>query len=399
MLKIKHLIPFKSLIQTQFAVLSTSALSRTEHDAPQGDAAVFRKSLHGVESEMTYGGALSFLRRNYSRDLSQAGLDLVVSGVPFDNAVTYRPGARLGPRAIREASVQLAELKPFPWGVAAFDDFGVIDYGDCFLNPHRPETVVPAIEAHADRILSSGAKMLTFGGDHFVTFPLLRAHARAHGKPISLIHFDAHCDTWPEEYSNDSSSSITSASSSSIIPSSFSTSSSNTTTHADGLPPVRIDHGSMFYRAVKEGIVDPRRSVQIGLRTWNDDTLGFNILDAPFVHRHGVSGVIDSLRRLFSAHQHDPLPVYVTFDIDCLDPAFAPGTGTPVPGGLSSAQALEIVRALASDALLPLIPIVGADVVEVSPPYDVSELTALAAAHIAFDLLNVFRVHKLKKSK
>ena len=343
-------------------------------DQLKGDSGVFRESIFGVESEMTYGGALSFLRRKYSRDLSAPGLDLVVSGVPFDNAVTYRPGARLGPRGIRAASVQLAELKPFPWGVDPFEDFGVIDYGDCFLNPHRPESIIPDIVAHASRILSSGAKMLTFGGDHFVTYPLLRAHAARHGAPLSLIHFDAHCDTWPEELLFDPAAP----------------------------PPVRVDHGSMFYRAVKEGLVDPRRSVQIGLRTWNDDGLGFNILDAPFVHRHGVDAVISRIRDIFSSSSSSSsfqYPVYLTFDIDCLDPAFAPGTGTPVPGGLSSAQALEIIRALAGPQLIDHVRLIGADVVEVSPPFDVSELTSLAAAHIATDLLNVFRVQKLHHDK
>jgi agmatinase len=352
----------RSLVTTVRRGLANDAGS-----ASGGDAAVFREGLYGVEPEMTYGGALSFLRRKYSRDLSQPGVDLVVSGVPFDNAVTYRPGARLGPRGIRAASVQLAELKPFPWGENPFDDFGVIDYGDCFLVPHRPETIIADIEAHATRILASGAKMLTFGGDHFVTYPLLRAHAARYGAPLSLIHFDAHCDTWPEELDYD----------------------------PQAPPPVRIDHGSMFYRAVKEGLVDPRRSVQIGLRTWNDDYLGFHILDAPTVHRIGVAQVLDTLRHLFSQPTARGQPVYLTFDIDCLDPAFAPGTGTPVPGGLTSAQCLEIIRALGRDPLLSHIRLVGADVVEVSPPFDVSELTSLAAAHIACDLLNVFRQHKL----
>src|SRR3989338_11502792 len=137
-----------SLLSSRCSHRALSISLPPSQDQLKGDSGVFRESIFGVESEMTYGGALSFLRRKYSRDLSAPGLDLVVSGVPFDNAVTYRPGARLGPRGIRAASVQPAELKPFPWGVDPFDDFGVIDFGDCYLNPHRPETIFPLILPH-----------------------------------------------------------------------------------------------------------------------------------------------------------------------------------------------------------------------------------------------------------
>ena len=187
--------------------------------------------------EMTYGGALSFLRRRYTRDLT--GVDLVVSGVPFDSAVTYRSGTRLGPRAVRAASVQLAELNAFPVGFDPFATLSVIDWGDCSLDPHHPESIAATIEEHATNILKSGAKMLTFGGDHFVAYPLIKAHAARHG-PVALIQFDAHCDTWPD----------------------------------DG---TRIDHGSMFLRGMREGIIDIAHSVQVGLRTSNDSDHGFDI--------------------------------------------------------------------------------------------------------------------------
>eukprot|EP00457_Paulinella_chromatophora_P010388 gb/GEZN01010488.1/.p1 GENE.gb/GEZN01010488.1/~~gb/GEZN01010488.1/.p1 ORF type:complete len:386 (+),score=40.55 gb/GEZN01010488.1/:37-1194(+) len=342
------------------------------------DKAFTKKNPYGLgQAEMTYAGALSFMRRRYSKDLE--GVHLTVCGVPFDNAVTNRPGARLGPRAIRAASTQLAELKSFPWGVDPFEDYCVTDYGDCFVNPHMPDTVVPDITAHARTILTSGTKMLTLGGDHFVSYPLIKAHVQHLGYPIALLHFDAHCDTWPDNLD-----------------------------WSEGVPPaVRIDHGSMFYRAVKEGLVLPKSSVQVGLRTWNDDNLGFNILDAPFVHEQGLAATKQRLKEVFRAGLAaqdkavcgERLPLYVTFDIDCLDPAAAPGTGTPVAGGLSSAQALSILRALANDAeLLQLVNLVGADVVEVSPPFDVSELTALAAAHVASDLIHVFRAHHLRDS-
>lgn len=310
-----------------------------------GDGAIRRPSLYGSQIENTYAGVLSFMRRNYSRDLT--GVDVAISGVPLDLATTFRPGARLGPAAIRAASVQLAELKPFPWGFDPFDDLAVIDYGDCWFDAHNPLSIKPSIIEHARTILASGAKMLTFGGDHFITYPLLVAHAEKYGKPLSLIHFDAHCDTWPDD------------------------------------EPDSLNHGTMFYKAIQDGLIDPARSVQIGIRTWNDDFMGMHVLDAPTVHEIGTTEVVKRIQSIVGDH-----PTYLTFDIDCLDPAFAPGTGTPVPGGLSSAQALNIVRQLES------IHLIGMDVVEVSPPFDQSELTAIAAAHIACDLLCVLRNRK-----
>jgi agmatinase len=165
--------------------------------AQNGDQAFRRTNTTlGRWGEMTYGGALSFLRRSYSRDLQ--GVDVAVTGVPYDNAVTFRPGCRLGPQAIRAASVQLAELKAFPFGFDPFDTLSVVDYGDVQLDPHHPDTVRPAIEAHADAILASGAKLLTLGGDHSIAYPLLKAHAKKYG-PVALIQFDAHCDTWDDD--------------------------------------------------------------------------------------------------------------------------------------------------------------------------------------------------------
>ncbi len=310
-----------------------------------GDGAIRREGPYGSSPEHTYSGVLSFMRRKYTRDL--AGADVVVSGVPLDIATTFRPGARLGPAAIRAASVQLAELKLFPWGFDPFEDLAVIDYGDCWFDAHNPLTIPASIVEHACTILSSGARMLTFGGDHFITYPLLKAHAEKLGAPLSLIHFDAHCDTWSDE-------------------------------NADSL-----NHGTMFYKAVNEGLIDPKHSVQIGIRTWNDDFLGMNVIDAPWVHDHGPKAVLQRIHDVVGDRR-----AYLTFDIDCLDPAFAPGTGTPVAGGLSSAQALQIVRGMEPFNLI------GMDVVEVAPPYDQSEITAIAAAHVAADLLAVMRNRK-----
>jgi agmatinase len=311
-----------------------------------GDSAIRRTSLYGTCPENTYAGVLSFMRRNYSRDLT--GVDVVVSGVPLDLATTFRPGARLGPAAVRAASVQLSELLAFPWGFDPFEELAVIDYGDCWIDAHNPLTIPAAITEHARTILKSGAKMLTFGGDHFITYPLLKAHVEKIGKPLSLIHFDAHCDTWPDDN------------------------------------PASLNHGTMFYKAVKEGLIDPATSVQIGIRTWNDDFLGINVIDAPWVHAHGAQATLERILSIVGTN-----PAYLTFDIDCLDPAFAPGTGTPVAGGLSSAQALHIIRGMGP------VNLVGMDVVEVSPPFDQSEITALAAAHIAADLLCVLRNQKV----
>jgi agmatinase len=292
---------------------------------------------------MTYGGALSFARRRYSRVLDN--VDVVVSGIPYDGAVTYRSGCRLGPRAIRAGSTQLAELKHFPFGFNPFDHLSVIDYGDCYLDPHHPQSVFTAIERHADLIVGSGAKMLSFGGDHSVSYPLLKAHAKKYG-PVALVQFDAHCDTWPD----------------------------------DG---TRLDHGTMFARAATEGIIDVAASTQIGLRTYNDSDHGFEILTSPWVHRNGIDAAIDIVCQRAAGKA-----VYLSFDIDGLDPAFAPGTGTPVAGGLASWQGLEFVRGLE-----PL-QLIGMDVVEVAPAYDHAEITAIAAASVAYDWLAVLAKQK-----
>jgi len=299
-----------------------------------GDHAFRTKENLGDSYEATYAGALSFCRRRYSRDLND--VDIAVSGVPLDLATTYRPGTRFGPAGVRAASVQLAESIAFPWNFNPFETMAVIDYGDCYFNPGFPAKITPAITDHIRKIVSAGAMPLTIGGDHYVTYPILEAIHEKHGK-VSLIHFDAHQDTW-----ND-----------------------------DGQP---LNHGTMFTRAVANGFVDPERSVQIGIRTVADDTRGFNILNAPWVHRNGVQAVIDKALEIVGDNK-----TYLTFDIDCIDPAFAPGTGTPVAGGLSTAQALEIVRNLKG------VNFVGMDVVEVSPPYDHADVTSIAGATLAYD--------------
>ena len=311
----------------------TSTLDKNDH-------AITREDLYGTTAEPTYAGVTSFMRRKYTRDLE--GVDVAVMGVPFDTATTNRPGARLGPRAIRNASTVMAWEKPYGMSFDPFDKLAVADIGDCRFDHGKPASVPAAIEARALEVIGQGPAMLALGGDHFITYPLLKAHAEKFGAPLSLLHFDAHSDTWEDR--ND-----------------------------------RIDHGTMFYWAAKYGIVDPSTSMQIGLRTENPDTMGFNIIDAPRVHAIGIDSVIGEIRKCLGDR-----PVYVTFDIDCLDPSCAPGTGTPVCGGLTTHQALSILRGLAG------INVIGMDVVEVAPAYDVSEITALAAAHIAMEMLYLY---------
>lgn len=294
--------------------------------------------------EPFFSGALSFCRRPYARSLAKA--DVAVMGVPFDTAVSNRPGTRFGPRAVRAASTNLAWARCWPSAFDPFERLRVVDWGDIVFDYGHPEQVPAQIEAAITSVIGTaakpGIKTLLIGGDHFTTYPSLRAHAARYGQGLSLIHFDAHSDTWED----------------------------------DG---ERIDHGTMFRVAVNQGIIDDHRSIQVGLRTTNDSPMGFTILDANKVHRMTPEAVAAEVRRVVGNR-----PAYLTFDIDCLDPAFAPGTGTPVCGGLSTWFARECLRNLAG------MNIVGADVVEVSPAYDVGEITALAGATLALDMLCLF---------
>ena len=308
-----------------------------EDAGKQVDSAITREGFKGLSFENTFGGVTSFLRRTLTKDLT--GVDLAVTGIPFDQAVTNRPGTRLGPRAIREASALQSPDAPYGWGFDPLSEFNIADYGDLAFDYAHVNEFPAALEAHITGILDQGAASLVLGGDHYITFPILRAYAKKYG-PLSLLQFDAHTDTWPD----------------------------------DDLS--RVDHGTMFYKAVKEGIVDPKRSVQVGIRTHNEDTLGVNIIDAREVHVQGPVATAQKIKSILGDNR-----TYLTFDIDGLDPAFAPGTGTPVWGGLTSAQASIILRDLAG------INLVGGDVVEVSPPYDTTGATAIAGAHVATEIL------------
>lgn len=284
--------------------------------------------------------AFGFLRFPLNFQPYSSDAEWVITGVPFDMATSGRAGSRHGPAAIRQVSTNLAwESHRWPWNFKLTDRLNVVDCGDVVFAFGDAQDMSDKLQAHTEKLLESGKRCLTFGGDHFVTLPLLRAHTKHFGK-MALVHFDAHTDT----YGNGS----------------------------------KFDHGTMFYHAPKEGLIDPNHSVQIGIRTEHDSDNGFTVLDAGQVNDRSVDDMVAQIKEIVG-----DLPVYLTFDIDCLDPAFAPGTGTPVIGGLTSDRALKLLRGIQS------LNIVGMDLVEVAPAYDQSEITALAAASIALEMLYI----------
>ena len=303
-----------------------------------GDDAFRRENLKGTRFEATYAGALSFMRRKYTRDLT--GVDVAITGVPFDQAVSHRSGTRMGPEGIRRASAENAWGPVWPWNFDPFDTLAVVDYGDCFFDWGRKEAFPQTLEAHAAEVVNKGVELITLGGDHYISYPLLKAHAKKHG-PLALVHFDAHRDVEIDSGG-------------------------------------RIDHGTMFGHAVKEGLIDPERSVQIGIRTTfvGETTMGFCIIYADEVHNSTTDQIVKIINDNVGKQK-----AYLTFDIDCLDPSAAPGTGTPIPGGLTYHQAASIIRKLTP------INFVGMDMVEVSPPYDHAEITSLAASALVMEYL------------
>jgi len=292
----------------------------------------------GSEPEPTYAGALSFMRRKFTKDVR--GADAVVWGIPFDAAVSNRPGARFGPQAIRRASAIFDVDPQYPFGIDLFETLAVVDYGDCLLDYGNHQKTPAAIEREAAKILKHAGFLLSLGGDHFVTWPLLKAHAAIHG-PLALVQFDAHQDTW---FDDDR----------------------------------RIDHGSFVARAVRAGLIDPGRSIQIGIRTHAPEDCGIRIVYGHEVEEMRAADIAYAIHERTGGRK-----TYVTFDIDCLDPAYAPGTGTPVSGGPSSAKIFSVLRQLGG------IDIVGADVVEVAPAYDHADITAIAGATVAMHYLGL----------
>jgi agmatinase len=272
---------------------------------------------------------------------------VAVVGVPFDSGVSYRPGARFGPAHVRESSRLLRPWNP-ALGVGPFTAQQVADAGDIAANPFSIEQAVREIEDGARTLLDRAERLVTIGGDHTIALPLLRATAARHG-PVAVVHFDAHLDTWDTYF---------------------------------GAP---ITHGTPFRRASEEGLLDPSGCMHVGIRgplysdvDLEDDTrLGFTVVPATAMEDLRSSGVVDRI-----AARVGERPVYVSVDIDVLDPAFAPGTGTPESGGLLSRELLAILRSFAGMNL------VGADLVEVAPAYDHAEITGIAASHVAYDLVS-----------
>jgi agmatinase len=274
--------------------------------------------------------------------------DIALVGVPFDGGTSYRPGARFGPSAVRQGS---RLLRPYHPGLDTlpFERGQVVDAGDISCSPFDVEAVVSQIEAAADALLQGGGRAVAVGGDHTIALPLLRATSKRHG-PLALVHFDAHLDTWDTYFGQ------------------------------------RFTHGTPFRRAWEEGLLLRDHSAHVGLRgplygsgdLTDDAAMGFLQISTDDVARNGIDLVVRQLtQRVGDA------PLYVSVDIDVLDPAHAPGTGTPEAGGLTSRELLALLRGLDGRS------IVGADVVEVSPAYDHAEITAIAAAHVLYDLVTL----------
>ena len=313
------------------------------------DGAAVNESVSVADADMPLYGAMgmTFMQFPALTTLSQSDAEVVVSGVPFDMATSGRSGSRFGPQGVRQASVNLVwEGARWPWTFALDDHLKVADAGNVKFKHGEPQTLVDNLEAHISQILDAGKSALTFGGDHFITLPVLRAYAKKHG-PVALIHFDAHTDT----YSGGS----------------------------------KYDHGTIFHHAVQEGLVDTEHSLQIGIRTaYTVENHPFEVLDAAWVGDHGPAKTLERIKQRVGDKK-----AYVSFDIDGLDPAFAPGTGTPVVAGISIDCALKIIRGLQG------LNLVGMDVVEVAPAYDHAEITSLAGATLALEYLYVLAANKM----
>ena len=280
--------------------------------------------------------------------------DVNILGIPFDTGVSYRPGARFGPAHIRASSKLLRPYNP-AMDVSPFAAQQVVDRGDLAVNPFDIEEAIGTIDTSVTALGEDGASPLILGGDHTIALPMLRAMRKLHGQPIAVLHFDAHLDTWDTYF---------------------------------GAP---YTHGTPFRRASEEGLIDLERSLHIGIRgplysrhdLEDDSRLGFSIIHTDDYEVDGTRSIIERMRRRLAGG-----PVYVSVDIDVLDPAHAPGTGTPEAGGLTSRELLHTLRALAG------LQVVGADIVEVSPSYDHAEITGIAAAHVAYELLSVLAANR-----
>ncbi|MGN6682311.1 MAG: agmatinase [Streptosporangiaceae bacterium] len=292
-----------------------------------------------------FAGPATFARLPRIDEVDRA--DAAVVGVPFDSGVTYRPGARFGPAHIRESSRLLRPYNP-ALDVSPFARLQVVDASDIAVNPFSIDEAVAAIERAARGLLERVPHLLTLGGDHTIALPLLRAFAAIHG-PVAVVHFDAHLDTWDTYFG------------------------------------ASVTHGTPFRRASEEGLLDRSACIHVGIRgplfadtDLRDDTgLGFQVLSAPEADNLGIAGMVEAI-----ADRVGERPVYVSVDIDVLDPAHAPGTGTPEAGGLTSRELLGVLRSFTR------LNLVGADIVEVAPSYDHAQITGIAAAHVGYELLS-----------
>ncbi len=291
-----------------------------------------------------FAGLPTFARLPNTQSLR--GVDVAIFGVPFDGGTSFRPGARFGPEGIRQASRLLRSYNAV-LDVQPFDDLTVIDYGDLPVVPSDIDDTYALLGDQTDVFYDADVFPVAMGGDHSVILPLLRACAKKHG-PVSLVQFDSHIDTWEKVFGK------------------------------------KYNHSTAIKRAIEEGLIDPHRSIQVGIRAsqpFPDDLdrtrgLGITIVTAEELFERGIPAVAAQILKLVGPK------VYLTFDIDFVDPAFAPGTGTPEIGGPSSREVLAILRALKS------LPLVAADVVEVAPIYDQSEITGMLAANVIFEVIS-----------
>jgi agmatinase len=292
-----------------------------------------------------FAGPTTFARLPRPDEVSD--IDIAIVGVPFDAGVTYRPGARFGPTHIRASSKLLRPYNPAQ-GVSPFATHQVVDVGDIVCNPFDIPQAITQIESGARDLLERAKRLITLGGDHTIALPLLRAMASKHG-PITVVHFDAHLDTWD--------------------------------TYFDA----PYTHGTPFRRASEEGLLDREASTHVGIRASlydaldlsRDRELGFAVIPATRFDDTGARGVAEQI-----IERVGDRPVYLSIDIDVLDPGSAPGTGTPEAGGLTSRELLAVLRVMRTCNL------VGLDVVEVAPAYDHAEITGIAAAHVVYEVLS-----------
>jgi agmatinase len=301
-----------------------------------------------------YVGPATFARLPRVDEVSRA--DVAVLGVPFDSGVSYRPGARFGPGHIRESSRLLRPYNP-ALDTSPFASQQVADAGDLAVNPFSIDDAIATVEYAARGLLERTDRFLALGGDHTIALPLLRAVAGRHG-PVSVVHFDAHLDTWDTYFG------------------------------------AAYTHGTPFRRASEEGLLDRSGCLHVGTRgslysgddLSADAGLGFAVITAPDVEYLGVRGMVERI-----GERVKDRPVYVSVDIDVLDPAHAPGTGTPEAGGLTSRELLSVLRSFST------LNLVGADIVEVAPAYDHAQITGIAAAHVAYELLSALSARSAPK--